>query len=322
MAPAVSFQRSSPARAASSLSAAPGPARCPAIAPRRLPALAPGRRPLRPAAAAAVLALVPWLAAACGPATPDPATPAPDASGTSTATPPPADSTTTPEPSATAAASAAEPPPAPPKPGVPYDSVPIPGTSPLSADEAKELKAKCKKFTDAVTAAAKKAGAGKRPIDGLFEALASPPPVAGVDAPRCADLMRRDTVEYLARTRENEAKINLRRVMVGLMGALDKSPPALCPSAPAVPAALATVRDVPYASKPEDWQAEGWKCARFDLAGGQQVFQYEMRTDDKSRSYEVIARGYPVQGGPATELYIAGKVESGALDPSTPILRR
>jgi hypothetical protein len=143
-----------------------------------------------------------------------------------------------------------------------------------------------------------------------------------VDVPRCAELMRRDTIEYFARTRENEAKINLRRVIVGFMSALEKSPPAFCASAPAVPPSLASVKDQPYSSKPDDWKADGWSCVRFDLSGAPQVFQYEMRTDAKSKTYEVIARGYPVQGGPVTELYIAGKVESGAIDPSTPIMRR
>ncbi len=173
-----------------------------------------------------------------------------------------------------------------------------------------------------MTTAAKKGGAGKRPIDGLFEALANPPKIAGVDVGRCSELMRRETIDYFARTREGEAKINLRRVIVGFMSSLDQGSPAFCASAPAVPPALESVKTAPYSSKPEDWSAEGWKCVRLDLSGAPQVFQYEMRTDPKNKTYEVIARGYPVQGGPATELYIAGKVENGAIDPSTPIMRR
>lgn len=271
-------------------------------------------------------ALLPCVAA-CGPSTPDAASPSPSASPTASpsASPGAPSSTDSAAAGPTAAAepaASAEPAAAPPKPGVPYDSVPSPGTNPLSGDEAKELQSKCKKLTDAITAAAKKGGAGKRPLDRLFEALASPPKVAGVDVPRCVELMRRDTIDYLARTRESEAKINLRRVMVGLMGALDQGASALCASAPAVPASLGAVKDQPYTSTPDDWKADGWKCARFDLSGAPQVFQYELRTDAKSRSYEVIARGYPVQGGPPTELYIGGKVENGAIDPSTPILRR
>ena len=52
------------------------------------------------------------------------------------------------------------------------------------------------------------------------------------------------------------------------------------------------------------------------------MFQYELRSDATAKTFEVIARGYPVQGAPPTELYVAGKVESGAIDPSVPVMRR
>ena len=75
-----------------------------------------------------------------------------------------------------------------------------------------------------------------------------------------------------------------------------------------MPPSLETVKDKPYQSTMADWKAEGWLCARFDMAGTPQVFQYELRTDAKAKTFEVIARGYPVQGAAPTELYIAGKV--------------
>ena len=273
---------------------------------------------------AAALATTAAVASGCGPSAPDPVSPSPSSTASASASAPasaePAATATTPaSPSATASA---EPAPLPPKPGVPVDSVPPPGTSPLSEAESKELASKCKKLTDVIAAAAKKAGASKRPIDVIEEVLASPPKLAGVDVPRCSELMRRDTVSYLASSREGEAKLSLKRIVVGLMTALEKEPPVLCASAPPVPPSVDTVKVTPYASTMEDWKADGWKCARFDLVGGKQVFQYELRTDPKARSYEVIARGWPVQGGPMTELYIAGKVESGAIDPSMPVMRR
>ena len=268
-------------------------------------------------------ALITSLAlAGCGPSSPEPVSPAPTAQPTAGAAAVPTaepTSTATADPAATASAAPTAPAP---KPGVPADSVPPPGTNPLSEAEGKELSSKCKKLTDAIAAAAKKAGAGKRPIDVVEEVLASPPKLAGVDVPRCSDLMRRDTVSYLASSRESEARLNLKRVLVGLMTALEKEPPALCASAPAVPPSVETVKATPYASTADDWKAEGWKCARFDLVGGKQVFQYELRTDPKARTFEVIARGWPVAGGPMTELYVAGKVESGAIDPATQVMRR
>ncbi|MBK8257598.1 MAG: hypothetical protein IPK82_33630 [Polyangiaceae bacterium] len=267
------------------------------------------------AAACGVVALV-----SCGPASPEPTNPT--SVGSTQPTSEPVQTSTPATPAATAAPQPSAAPSAPPKPGVPYDSVPVPGTQPLTQDEAVELKSKCKKLSEAVAAQAKKNGSSKRPIDAVFEVIANPPKIAGVDVPRCADLMKRDTVSYLGQSRENEAKMNLRRVMVGLMGAIEKDPQKFCPSASAVPPSLDAVKTSPYSSKPEDWQSEGWKCVRLDLSGAPQVFQYELVTNVSEKTYTVIARGYPVQGGPSTELYIEGKVDHGAVDPSTPILRR
>lgn len=263
----------------------------------------------------------PW-GIGCGPASPEPVSPAPTATASASA-PASAEPTAAPTASVSAAPTtepAAIAPAA--KPGVPVDSVAPPGTQPLTDAERKEVSSKCKKLSDAIVAASKKGGGKKRPIDYANEVFASPPKLPGVDVPRCTELLRRDMVEYLARTRESEAKLNLKRIIVGLVTALEHEPPAFCASAPAVPPDLATVKDTPYASTSADWKAPGWTCVRFDLVGGQQVFQYELRTDAKARTYEAIARGYPVQGAPATELFIAGKVESGALDPSMPIMRR
>ena len=134
--------------------------------------------------------------------------------------------------------------------------------------------------------------------------------------------MRRDMVAYLANKREAEAKLSLKRIMVGLMTALEREPPAFCASAPPVPPSLDTIKDKPYESTIAEWKAEGWTCARFDLAGAPQVFQYELRTDPKTKTFEVIARGYAAQGAGPTELFIAGKVERGAIDPSAPVMRR
>lgn len=258
----------------------------------------------------------------CGPASTGPVSPSPSPSASASAAPS-AEPTAAPSASATAAPSAEPSAIAPAtKPGVPVDSVPPPGTQPLTDAERAEASTKCKKLSDAIVAASKKGGGKKRPIDYANEVFASPPKLAGVDVPRCTDLLRRDMIEYLARTRESEAKLNLKRIIVGLVTALEKEPPAFCPSAPAVPPDLATVKDTPYASTATDWKTPGWTCVRFDLVGGQQVFQYELRTDPKARTFEAIARGYPVQGAPATELFIAGKVENGAIDPSMPVMRR
>lgn len=261
---------------------------------------------------------------ACGSTTTDAQSPAPTASATSTAAPA-ADPSATATAAATSSAAPTSDPTAsapPAKKGVPLESSAPPGAQPLTDDEAKELESKCKKLADAVAAAAKKTGGKKRPVDVVQEVIAHPPKLPGVDIPRCGALMERELTDYLARTRESEAKLNLKRILVSLGSAIEASPPKFCASAGPTPPDLATVKDIPYQSTPADWQAPGWKCAVFDLSGAPQVFQYELRTDAKAQSFEVIARGYSVRGAAATEIYVAGKVENGKIDPSTPVLRR
>ena len=90
----------------------------------------------------------------------------------------------------------------------------------------------------------------------------------------------------------------------------------------AEPAFIEALKNKAYESTPAEWKAEGWTCARFDLLGSPQFFQYELRTDAKAKTFEVIARGYPVWGAPPTELYVAGKVEKGTIDPGAPVMRR
>lgn len=49
---------------------------------------------------------------------------------------------------------------------------------------------------------------------------------------------------------------------------------ALCATAAAVPAALATVANAKYQSSPTDWNSAGWSCLKFTM-DGPQYFQYK-----------------------------------------------
>ncbi len=75
-------------------------------------------------------------------------------------------------------------------------------------------------------------------------------------------------------------------------------------------------------SKTEDWAAPGWGCAHFNLAGESQRFQYQLVTDGKAGTWEVVARGFPVKGGAPTELYARGRIEEGHIKPSREVYRR
>lgn len=258
------------------------------------------------------------FSAACGAATTSPSEPAPSAS-------PEAGKPTAAEVSASPAASAAltatpsAPPPAPAV--LAADSSP-PGIHPLAEDEKKELATQCKKLQDAITKSARK-DAGKRRSDEIVaQFLANPPKIAGVDVPRCGDLMLRDLRAYLARTRENGAVVGLKMIVVGLSRAIEDKPGQLCPSAPAVPADLASLATAPQKTESSDWKAAGWTCAHFDRAGSMEMFQYELKTDQKTGHYEAIARGFPVPGEKATELFLAGDVKDGKIEPSSAVMRR
>jgi hypothetical protein len=206
--------------------------------------------------------------------------------------------------------------------GVPVGESQPPGVKPLAPAEAEELAAKCKPLETAVFGRRPRKGASADPAsvgvaEAVLEVLESPPPLQGVDVPRCADLLKRDITDFLARSREQRAIQALRIVLVGLGDrAARKEPP--CPAAPAVPADLTVLEAGPYESKKAEYEVEGWKCARFDPLGAPQPFQVELVTIEGK--YRVIARLYPVKGGSPTELFAEAPFPE--IGPTTPILRR
>jgi hypothetical protein len=201
------------------------------------------------------------------------------------------------------------------------DSAPE-GTEPLDEAESKELASRCKPLSAAVAKAAQGDPEGGSSTERVLRALARPPQIAGVDVPRCARLMERAVRLNEARALESEPMINIRRIVFALSSAEGGEPPRLCPSAPPVPTDLRQLERAPYRSTAADWQGEGWRCVRFELVGVAQRFQYELRTDPKAGSYEIVARGYSVPGHGPTELYLAGKVEGGAIQPTSAVYRR
>jgi hypothetical protein len=96
----------------------------------------------------------------------------------------------------------------------------------------------------------------------------------------------------------------------------------LCASAAAVPADLATLKRGPVTPGPDAYATPGWMCVRFANQGAPQHFQYELRTDASDQSYEIVARGFPVKGKPAVELFLKGKAEDGQITPSSDVYRR
>jgi hypothetical protein len=199
-----------------------------------------------------------------------------------------------------------------------------PGITRLSKEEAEVARKTCSPLTDALAAAAKKKRlAGRADREAFIEEfLQDPPKLPHVDVTRCAGLLLRDTRAYVAATIESEATMNIGRAVVGLATSLEHEPADLCASVGPVPADLGALTAGPWTSKAEDWSATGWACAHFNLAGEPQRFQYQIVTNAKAGTWEVIARGFPVKGGAPTELYARGRIEGGHIQPSREVFRR
>lgn len=196
------------------------------------------------------------------------------------------------------------------------------GVSALTEVERKELSGPCKKLVDAMAKVV-----GKRKVDPsasrteqVIEALDDPPKIEGVDVARCAGLMRRDLVAFAASQSEREVQNDLKIIAVNL-GVAFESKKALCPSAGPSPASLDAVAKGPVMTAASDWAAPGWACVRFGPTTPVR-WQYELVTDAKAGTYEVIARGFPVKGAPAAELVIVGTVEASGPTPPGALQRR
>ncbi|MCU0690822.1 MAG: hypothetical protein MUF54_05410 [Polyangiaceae bacterium] len=200
------------------------------------------------------------------------------------------------------------------------DSLP-PGLTPLTDAEAEEAESKCAGLSKALAEAVRADKSGRGRVEVILEALQRGVTAPGVDAPRCADLIRRDLLIYRARMIESEAINNIKMISLGLASASSADPRTVCPSAGPTPPDLAALQRAPVGAPATAWRTPGWSCVRFQPQAPLR-FQYELRTDPSAMTYEIVARGFPVAGQPAIELFQQGRAENGAFQPSSDVLRR
>lgn len=200
------------------------------------------------------------------------------------------------------------------------DTLPA-GLSPLSDEEAQEAETKCAGLSKALASAVKADKSGRSRTDVLLEALRQGIEAPGVDVARCSELIRRDLLVYRARMIESEAINNIKMISVGLASATNKEPPELCPNAGPTPSDLAALERGAVPVPNDAWSAPGWACVRFSSPVPVR-FQYELRVDGKAGTYEIIARGFPVEGQPAEVLFQKGTIEGGKTRPSSDVMRR
>jgi hypothetical protein len=182
--------------------------------------------------------------------------------------------------------------------------------APLSEAEQKEAEKKCKPLLDAVRKPAK--GDTRPALARLRSAIQKPPrglPAGDLD--RCADLLGRGFRGYVYASFEVEARAILGRMSREVIAAFQQEG-ALCPATERpVPADVSKVAISPYESTAADWDAPTWRCLHFSMEGQSLHFQYELRTDPKAMTFELIARGSPEKDGKFVELSQRGVVKNG-----------
>jgi hypothetical protein len=200
------------------------------------------------------------------------------------------------------------------------DSLPD-GLTALTDEEAEEAETKCAGLSKALASAAKKDRSGRSRTEVLLATLDAGIQAPGVDVPRCTELIRRDLLVYKARMIESEAINHIKMISMLLSVASEREPPSLCPSMGPTPVSLSSLEKGPVSVTSEAWSQGGWNCMRF-APDTPVYFQYEVRMDKASGSYEILARGYPAAGHPAVELFQKGKVVDGRIRPSSEVMRR
>ena len=191
----------------------------------------------------------------------------------------------------------------------------------MTEAERDEVEAGCRRVAEHARKVARADRAQSSLRSYLERVAAKPPSVRGEDVPRCLALMMRAAIAQEAQEAESVAVNRLRTMVVGLAGAYARDQ-ALCASTPPVPLELSSLKGEPVRVEGPAWEAPGWKCLGFDLHQAPQRFQYQVKTDPKAGTYELLARGFVVQGRPPVELVLAGKVEGDVIQPHSNVMRR
>jgi hypothetical protein len=220
------------------------------------------------------------------------------------------------------------PPPAAPKPSrkpVLAREQPPPGAEALSPEESGFVKGECKPVLKVIQQRARKDrsrdGKNQRASKMLRELKQNPPTIAGVDVKRCTDLLIKDFNSAMAATLEASAINDIKMIVVGLAGAWANNQ-KLCPSTSPVPRKLELLKNGAIRVPPSAYDNDAWRCVNFNRRGAPQAFQYRLVTDAKTKRYTISARGYPVPGRPAVELFLEGDASKGGVQPSSDVYRR
>lgn len=193
-------------------------------------------------------------------------------------------------------------------------------TGPLTEAERADLQGKtCEPFVTAFkeAAATVKPTEGKPPDEQMAAAIESmkrPESMKAADWARCSSLFKRELVSFKTKSIEIEAKVVLKSFATAFQSNYAEKN-ELCPSSKKpVPADLKLVKTGPWTSTAADWSGDpAWECV-YPPAGERQRFQYEIKTNAKAGTFELIARGYPAGDGTLVTFTLPGKVADGGIE--------
>lgn len=219
----------------------------------------------------------------------------------------PEQSSSTPPSSESAAASAEKAPAQSPAPGAEPKLQKAELPTPLSEDEKKDFSTKCKALANAVS----KKG-NPNPLLGLEEVLKKPPKMPEADLQRCQAVLTKNYRAYVFSMMQSEAQMILKKLGEKMVFAFESNK-TLCPSADPIPANIQDVAKGPYTTSEADWNSAGWKCVGFELPGQATRFQYSIKSDPKTSSFEIIARGCPELNDQWLIMVVKGQLKNGKM---------
>lgn len=192
----------------------------------------------------------------------------------------------------------------------------------LTAEEKAKFEGACKPYMELfakVTAKVKEskeaqeqAKAGKPISELLGQAMIEGKASTGLSEAEfqdCNQLMIRSMREFKMRSAESEPRVALKLMAKAIREHYEENK-TLCPaSKQPVPPELSQVADGTYQFQEADWEDPAWACVLYRPGvGGRQRFQYELKTNPKKKTFELIARGYPAGDDELVTLFVTGEL--------------
>ncbi len=132
------------------------------------------------------------------------------------------------------------------------------------------------------------------------------------DLQRCKAVLTKNYRAYVFSMMQGEAQMILKKLGEKMVFAFESNK-TLCPSADPIPANIQDVAKGPYTTTEADWNSAGWKCVGFELPGQAIRFQYSIKSDPKTSSFEIIARGCPELNDEWLIMVAKGQLKNGKM---------